>query len=1017
MNKLFFKLFGVPKITNDGQPVFLPYSKINALLYHLLVSKVLSRDEAVGLLWPDEEDKVAKKNLRNAIYQAKKSLGVDIIISPKKSLLILNEALEIESDVDLFIRTPQENMHLYTGDFLQGFFLKDAEPYEAWVVKMRNHFREKFSAECYLKIEEDIQSKNYDQVEPRIQRLTDLDEYDERNFRLLMRFYQDTGRNSKVIETYYDLSKLLRKDLGIDPDRKTKEIYQRSLEQINFGESSYSQDESFFFGRYGEIALLEKSLLKFKERKESACVLIQGEPGVGKSTIKSKLLDEVSGDFFILEACCHLTQRDLPLRPWRGIVREIGQQLEKHTLVSPALWGDMVSKIFPDFAENLPAAPFASPPWYPPLDAMVHVLVEALERLTSQRQVLLVFEDIQWLDSESLKLLTSVLLEVSTHLVTLVATCGHERNRAMQDAISALSRRRRFVTVPLEPFSPEACHHFLEETLPGKELQGDTLEFIYNATEGNPFFLNEYLELMKRDAPLTQMSPAMAQSLQNRFLYLSDDGMELVNTLAIFYHPVSLQLLMQVTKRDVDTLLPLLEILKDRAILTEGETEQEPTFSFTHGALREYLYSVQPRSRKSTLHQTIGLLLEAELSTDKKGNKLYSKLIYHFSAAGDYLKAVQYQIDSLCHCLNFSHEMFPVLTGMEQEPESSRYISREQIDELFRNLESSLKQVRASMPDAKKLDLLELEFFYMKGRYLIREGSYEDGVESIMYVIESSQQLGDHNYTLEGYKQLILYYLQINQPKEMAEHIEVALEFAVKCNSHKEAGIILRLKGLCNMMMGNYALAEKYLTESINLFAITENVAQLYAANIAAAYNYIGEIRLAQEDYQAALQLFDTAISLCLEKNVLSSLSYFYINAGKTAYYMDNLPDAGDYFQRAYAVYGQFDSFWRRPVLDAYTALLLMRQGNYPHAREHLLSSRKNATYIKDPSDLGTVLFAEALIRRQAEQDTEIYLVFQDTLPQPAEDYCNLALSGLSEYCNCYEINTLRRMFGPQGDK
>ena len=75
MSKIVCKLFGVPKITKDGQSVFLPYAKINALLYYILVSKVVSRDEVVGLLWPDEDEKIAKKNLRNAIYQAKKSWG------------------------------------------------------------------------------------------------------------------------------------------------------------------------------------------------------------------------------------------------------------------------------------------------------------------------------------------------------------------------------------------------------------------------------------------------------------------------------------------------------------------------------------------------------------------------------------------------------------------------------------------------------------------------------------------------------------------------------------------------------------------------------------------------------------------------------------------------------------------------------------------------------------------------------------------------------------------------------
>ena len=96
MSKISCKLFGVPQIMKDGQSVFLPYAKINALLYYMLINKVVSRTEIAGLLWPDENEETAKKNLRNAVYQTKRSLGLDIIVSPKKSVLILNQDLEIE---------------------------------------------------------------------------------------------------------------------------------------------------------------------------------------------------------------------------------------------------------------------------------------------------------------------------------------------------------------------------------------------------------------------------------------------------------------------------------------------------------------------------------------------------------------------------------------------------------------------------------------------------------------------------------------------------------------------------------------------------------------------------------------------------------------------------------------------------------------------------------------------------------------------------------------------------------
>ena len=86
MSTMTCKLFGVPQILKDGQPVFLPYSKINALLYYILVSKVVSREELAGLLWPDETDETARRNLRNAIYQAKKGTWDQYHSLPQRNL-------------------------------------------------------------------------------------------------------------------------------------------------------------------------------------------------------------------------------------------------------------------------------------------------------------------------------------------------------------------------------------------------------------------------------------------------------------------------------------------------------------------------------------------------------------------------------------------------------------------------------------------------------------------------------------------------------------------------------------------------------------------------------------------------------------------------------------------------------------------------------------------------------------------------------------------------------------------
>lgn len=107
---LKFKLFGNPQIYIEDEPVFFSFSKINALLYYLAVNPVISRDEIAGLLWPNKSEQSARKNLRNTIYQANKALDAEYIVSPNKSILQLNEALVVQSDVATFMSDPENNL-------------------------------------------------------------------------------------------------------------------------------------------------------------------------------------------------------------------------------------------------------------------------------------------------------------------------------------------------------------------------------------------------------------------------------------------------------------------------------------------------------------------------------------------------------------------------------------------------------------------------------------------------------------------------------------------------------------------------------------------------------------------------------------------------------------------------------------------------------------------------------------------------------------------------------------------
>ena len=208
-------------------------------------------------------------------------------------------------------------------------------------------------------------------------------------------------------------------------------------------------------------------------------------------------------------------------------------------------------------------------------------------------------------------------------------------------------------------------------------------------------------------------------------------------------------------------------------------------------------------------------------------------------------------------------------------------------------------------------------------------------------------------------------------------------------------------------MSGNYYTAEQLLKESINTLQVTKEVANKYSINIAASYNYIGELRLISGDYQDAIEKFKEAISLSLNKNALSALSIFYINLGKAYYITDQIEEAEKEFKLAYSLYGDFDSFWKRSMLDSYMALNQIKLKNYEEAKKYIDYAEKFSSTMHDPRDLGVVNFALYQIAKETENNKELREVFKDKLTKETLHYKEKAIEYLDEHIDVYELNIL----------
>ena len=104
------------------------------MFYYLLLAKKTTRDHLVNLFWSDSNEGVAKKNLRNAIYIIKKKLGVEVFLSPQRSMIELNPKIQVNLDVDYFTLENSDSLDVYKGSLLEGLNLKGCENFENWLL-------------------------------------------------------------------------------------------------------------------------------------------------------------------------------------------------------------------------------------------------------------------------------------------------------------------------------------------------------------------------------------------------------------------------------------------------------------------------------------------------------------------------------------------------------------------------------------------------------------------------------------------------------------------------------------------------------------------------------------------------------------------------------------------------------------------------------------------------------------------------------------------------------------------
>ncbi|MCX6049738.1 MAG: BTAD domain-containing putative transcriptional regulator [Chloroflexi bacterium] len=242
---LHLSLLGSPRMHLGDQPLtgFI-HNKAQALLFYLVVTgQQHSRDALATLLWDEMAEGKAKNNLRAVLPELRRLVGQHLVIERQTvvfqsasshwlDVAILRERLTPgRSPLDLVAQ--QAAVDLYQGEFLEGFYVRDAPAFEAWVLAQREQLHTLVVNALTLLVNEYAKRGDDPAALAANRRLLELEPWSESTHRRQMLLLGKTGQRAAALAQYETCQRILAAEFGVAPLAETTALYQQIRAEVN----------------------------------------------------------------------------------------------------------------------------------------------------------------------------------------------------------------------------------------------------------------------------------------------------------------------------------------------------------------------------------------------------------------------------------------------------------------------------------------------------------------------------------------------------------------------------------------------------------------------------------------------------------------------------------------------------------------------------------------------------------------------------------------------------------------
>ncbi|NOT04196.1 MAG: tetratricopeptide repeat protein [Anaerolineales bacterium] len=307
MAGLKIHLLGGLQITRADIPItdFIS-NKVPALLVYLVVThRAHTRDKLASLLWGEMTDADAKNNLRQALTNLRK-VADDCLTITRDSIECTGDCFLDSTKFESELKTASslnlepasviltDSLSLYSGDFLEGYFVRDAPDFEDWMLTERARLRELALQTLHTLTQFHTSRGNFVEAKTYASRLLTFDPWREEAHRQLMLLQARTGQFSAALSQYETCKKILDKELGVQPSLETAALYERIRSARQSARHNMPASSTEFIGREKEVENLRRILADPKCR----LITLAGLGGVGKTRLAQETA-RACADMFI----------------------------------------------------------------------------------------------------------------------------------------------------------------------------------------------------------------------------------------------------------------------------------------------------------------------------------------------------------------------------------------------------------------------------------------------------------------------------------------------------------------------------------------------------------------------------------------------------------------------------------------------------------------------------------------------------------------------------------------------